>query len=861
MKSVTAPSEPPEKTGADTASPSAKTSSAALQSRLERSVLLARAALFWEQAWPVLFPLPLIVGAFLALSWLGVWLAVPDWLRWLALAGFAAAFLVACRPLLRLRWPSRAQGMHRIETTGHYSHRPLTALDDELASGGEDPAAHALWEAHRRRAEAALDRLRAGWPHPNAFRRDPWAFRAFVGLLLFVGFFAAGGNRTALVWSALEGDGERAAIEGRIDAWVTPPAYTRRPPVFLTGEMAPGRDPNATVSVPEGSVMVVRSQGGSRDLAVVQVSAAEETQVAPEEASGDASGPLEHRIRLETPARIEVRRGSKVLDAWRFDVEADADPAIRLAGEPEEQLSGTLKLVYEVEDDYGVTAAHAEIAPAERSISLTGKDMETRPLVEAPSFPLSLPQRRARSGMAETFRDLTAHPWAGSKVKLTLVARDEAGQEGRSETTEITLPARSFRKPLASAIVEQRRTLALDANRHAQVIDALDLLLLAPEHFMENTRPYLGLRFLYARLVEAQDDEALESLLDLMWDIALSIEDGDLSVAEKALRDAQEALRKALEEGASDEEIQKLTQELREALDQFMQALAEQMRQNPHAMQQMDPNAQMLRSQDLDEMLKRIEELARTGARDAARELLAQMQRMLENLQTGRMQQMPQGEGAQEMMKMLNDLAEMIQRQQELMDKTFKHGQEGEQQPGQGGPQQGQQGQGGEPMTREQLEEALRKLQEGQGQLADRLQQMLDEMDQKGMQPSDKLGEAGDAMGRARDLLGQQQPGDAVGEQGQALQALREGAQQLGEQMMGQGGPGGMAQQEGPEREDPLGRPRRHQGPDLGTHVQVPDDIDIQKARRILEELRRRFSDPSRPSLELDYIERLLRRY
>jgi hypothetical protein len=34
-----------------------------------------------------------------------------------------------------------------------------------------------------------------------------------------------------------------------------------------------------------------------------------------------------------------------------------------------------------------------------------------------------------------------------------------------------------------------------------------------------------------------------------------------------------------------------------------------------------------------------------------------------------------------------------------------------------------------------------------------------------------------------------------------------------------------------------------------------------QRAQRILEELRRRLSDPSRPPIELEYLERLLRRY
>ena len=58
---------------------------------------------------------------------------------------------------------------------------------------------------------------------------------------------------------------------------------------------------------------------------------------------------------------------------------------------------------------------------------------------------------------------------------------------------------------------------------------------------------------------------------------------------------------------------------------------------------------------------------------------------------------------------------------------------------------------------------------------------------------------------------------------------------------------------------DPLGRPLR--GRDYGddTTVKVPGEIDVQRARRILEELRRRFGENFRPQLELEYIERLLR--
>jgi Domain of unknown function (DUF4175) len=71
--------------------------------------------------------------------------------------------------------------------------------------------------------------------------------------------------------------------------------------------------------------------------------------------------------------------------------------------------------------------------------------------------------------------------------------------------------------------------------------------------------------------------------------------------------------------------------------------------------------------------------------------------------------------------------------------------------------------------------------------------------------------------------------------------------------------PGRLGPPRAQQETDPLGRPLR--GRDYGddTTVKVPGEIDVQRARRILEELRRRFGENFRPQLELEYIERLLR--
>ena len=378
------------------------------------------------------------------------------------------------------------------------------------------------------------------------------------------------------------------------------------------------------------------------------------------------------------------------------------------------------------------------------------------------------------------------------------------------------------------------------------------MLTLAPEATFDDASDYLALRTAYYRLVNARDDDALRDVVDYLWTVALGIEDGDLSLAARELRNAQEALREALERGASDEEIEKLTADLREAMQKFLQALAEEARKNPQ-MSAIPPDADMrtLRSQDLEKMLDQIENLAKNGARDAAKQLLSELQNMLENLEAGRPMPGGQDQAGQQMMESLNALADMIRRQQELMDQTHRA-------------ERGLNPDGSQtPMSPEDLAKALEELRNGQAGLEGALQELMKQLEGMGMQPNGKLGQAGEAMGDAADALGQGRPGEAVGDQGNALDALREGAQGLSQQLASRGPGRGGVRPGGDQmpNEDPLGRPQRTTGPDLGTTVKVPDEIDIQRAREILEAIRERLGDPTRPLVERDYLERLLDRF
>ena len=99
-----------------------------------------------------------------------------------------------------------------------------------------------------------------------------------------------------------------------------------------------------------------------------------------------------------------------------------------------------------------------------------------------------LPQARTKNGVGQTIKDLTDHPWAGAEVTMTLVAHDDGGNVGKSDPVTFRLPQRVFVKPLARALIEQRRDLAMDANARPQVITALDALAIAPEKFTPGGR-------------------------------------------------------------------------------------------------------------------------------------------------------------------------------------------------------------------------------------------------------------------------------------------------------------------------------------------------------------------------------------
>lgn len=830
---------------------------------IDRLRLSTWIAISFERLWPLVLPSLLLVGLFLCLAWFGLFRLMPDLLRLGILGLFLVALPVCVYFLLKFRLPDRTEINRRLETVNALDHQPISVQSEELAANTYDPFARALWDEHRRRMAERIRNLKSDLPRTRVPEIDPWGLRAVVALLLVVAFAFSGGPLGGHISDAFRGHAGSNVAPPRIDAWVTPPRYTGRAPLFLTSA---ANTAEKQFTVPENSILTIRVIGGNGtekvtlrplDGRVADVPPKEDGKA--QEAAATKDKPRNFEISLGTTSSVGLFIDGRANAEWAFSVIPDQAPSIRFTKDPSSAANGTMEIAYELKDDYGAVSATTKMEQA------TAADSGARPLFNAPELPLALPRRGEQPKETKTTKDLTEHPWAGSEIHMTLVAVDDAGQEARSETKTLIMPERPFANPLAKALVEQRRTLALNANAKQDVLNTLDAITMWPEETIKNASHYLALRSVRARLNIARSDDQLRDVVAYMWQVARGIEDGALSEAERRLREAQEALKQALERGASQEEIERRMAELRQAMNQYLREFAEKAQRNPNMAQSPDPNMKELRQEDLDRMLDQIEDLAKQGSRDQAQQLLSELENMLNNLQMGQNQRGRNGQQQGQMRQQMDKLGELMRRQQDMMNQTHRleqQRQDGMQQNyGQNG-EDGQQGNQGQ-MSEEEIENALRGLQEGQNKLRSDLDQMMEDLKGLGINPGKDFGEAGKSMGEAGQSLGEAEGSQALDQQSNALDALRRGGQDMMKQMQqamsqdGQAGPDGR-QQNG--RLDPLGREqRRNGGVDDGTSTKVPGEIDIQRAREILEAIRRRLGNALSPQMEKDYLERLLK--
>ena len=827
---------------------------------------------FWP-LWSVIF----VCLAPLMFGWQDVLPLEAFW----SLVVIAATALIAALVfgLRRFKMPSQTDALARVDAA--LPGRPIAALSDAQAIGRGDPASEAVWHAHVARMQTRSHAAKPVDPDLRISDRDPFGLR-FIALLFFVAALMFGSLWRVGAVGDQTGSGTVIATGPVWEGWVAPPKYTGKPALYLNDI------PAGSLRVPEGSKVTLRLYG---EVGALTVS---ETISGRTEDLGAASEAQQSFIAATSGTlSIEGENGA----SWDVQVVADETPLVELTGPVEADAMGEMSQPFLGFDDYGVDSGTATIAldlgAVDRRHGLTLDPDVIEPLV----LDLPMPFNGDRADFeAFLVENLSEHPLANLPVTLTMQVVDASGQVGESPAEPMILPGRRFFQPFAKAVIEQRRDLMwarANAPRVAQIMRAISH---RPEGLFSNETTYLRMRAIIRRMESFENMGGLtaavqDEIVQALWDLAIQLEDGTLADARERLRRAQERLAEAMRDGASDAEIAELMQELRDATNDYMQMLADQMEPSDGTDQADNSDETREIGQDeIQALMDRIQELMEEGRMAEAAELMEQLNQMMENM---RITQGENGEGGPRTpgQQSMQDLAETLQDQEQLSDDAFRDLQDranqGQQQQGENQGQQGENGQSesqdGQQGEGQGVGDDATSGQQGDGgsggeaSLAERQQALRDELKrqqdglpnldgQAGEAARGALDRAEEAMNGAEQALRDGDLAQAIDQQAEAMDALRNGMRSLNEALAqndsaepGQGTERGEATgRVEPTRRDPLGRELGNTG-QFGTDDNLLQGEDVyRRAEELLGEIRRRSAEQARPEVERDYLRRLL---
>ena len=872
-----------------------------VRSLINRTRRRLRDIALWRAYWPLIT----LVSVYLSVALLGVFERAPKQLAAFAtLLVFTGTVIALLRGMRRYHKPAESQAISALDVQDEL--RPLSSLRDRPSR--PDTSSVALWKAHQTRLSDAARRLKV--PRFSAIWKaiDPFFLRIALPAVL-VSLVALNGAQThSRLASALTPDyGSLFGAENvKIEAWITPPAYSGRAPIFL-------KDDQLQARVPRGSVMTLRVQAPSAPkLRTIGPDGRAHVRFA---ATPDGAFETETTILGDT--NVSVRWWGE-RRSWSILASPDDPPTARFVAVPKLSKNDHTDFSWAVSDDYGVVSLAF-------SIKLEGSDREPD------LVPIEMGTLSPKQADDEASLDFTRNRWAGARVEVRLVATDGAGQIGRSAPHVFVLPEKLLLQPLAKAVQDIRVTVLREDEAYAaaeiaedslvseayyasatQRIDRapagvkrglimLDAVTYEAPRYFKDILIYTGLRSAQATLAASSSIEEAKDVEALLWSVALRAEYGTSADALAALQAARKALEEALRDGASEEEIARLMEAFKSAAQRYVaakmaEALANGLDAPPDTRDGAQQSGEGLGGQDFSDMLDALEDLTETGATDQARQLLTDITNMLENLEF--QQGSGSGEGfpgmpgepgesgdedvpqeEREMTDTMRELSDLLREQRELNDDTLaeqrgERGQPGQQdQPGEGEPGEGAPTQDAPDWMEGEDGRSLAERQQGLGDLVEELARRNGE--DGGEVSGDEDGEGGlgglldddllDSIERSQRRAGRAlEDGNetrALRNQEQATRQLRELAEGLADDLdrVREARAGDNGQVDDSASSDPFGRSNTG-GIDDSNSVDIPDQAERQRAKDILDELRRRYGDTPDED-ERDYLERLLDRF
>lgn len=790
---------------------------------IRRKLALTRLALRVERLAPILVPILTALAFFTSLSLLDAWLYLDHGYRIAAYAiTIFASFFLYVKGINAYQPPHWRETLRRLEDESQLEHRPLDSFIDQLPNGPigrfeENLFKDQLWQQHLDNMQAMAQKTRSPWPKIRLKAADPYGLRYAAMALLILSGVLAGRDWQARLEAGFSLDSGTPPTAAIIDMWMTPPQYTGLSGrTILTAEPAMAFRQNPTgkaLSIPQGSVIEVRAHQTGRRPRI-------STDISGQAFSGNEQMGYSTQFTLKEGSQLLLNLGAGISRIWPIDVVKDRAPTIAFTDTPKISEQNALEVTYSFSDDYGLDKAKIEI---NRVGFKNGEKLR-----------LDLPHIHEGSELITraAYFDLTAHKWAGMTVEGLLYATDALGQYGESDRLSFILPERHFQHPVAQQLINIRKSLFISPERVDGPRRRLQLIAKSPETFDNDLLVYAGVQSAFWRLKWTGEHHDTETVTDLLWSLALKIEDGGLSLGKERMNDALSELQKALEEGNQDL-FDQLAGELDQNLNDMMQQLA-QMPQNGQSASSQQGDVKTIDMQTIRDMIQQMRDLAAAGKTEEAQKIMEQLKQILSNIQMSQGGSPEDYEKLMEGSKALSNLDGVKEQQEDLNEETLEE---------------------------KSLEDLRRRagapvdtqdMAKRQQQLGNQLNDVEEALKGAGIEKPSGMDEARQHMDEATRALQQGNFEGADQAQKQALENLGKARDQLAKDMSERLARSGN-QDSG---QDPLGR-----GTDMSDELDVPDRDDMRDARQILKDLREKLADPNRTEEERAYLKRLIRRF
>ena len=706
--------------------------------------------------------------------------------------------------LRKLQIPSRAEIIHRVETSSQLKHRPLQSLRDRQATQGLND----LWDLEKSRQTELLKKLRHSLPNLKLSERDPYALRIVFVLIIFCAIFVAPAQWSQKIKAGLflpqmqdAGMVEQPFAQLRI----TPPVYSGMKVLIIN------QSSSKPIEILPGSTLTAEIQTSWRQ---------------PYLKMAEQKLPLKRKDNSDTwtiespiPQTDEIKISSLGITRFSQSVKwiEDTPPIIGWNGDIGILPSGEMRIPLKIADDFGIRKLilRGILSPSE-DIPFFGS-----PLNLEKKMNLSL--RNAASDLNVVF-DTTGHEWAGKRVSIMVEAEDFAGNISETAPLEITLPQRSFKNAVAIALASIRSDLLNLRGNTSLIAEAVEEILYRPDLYKWDMMMTLGLRSIDSRLHYSDSKEDLQSVASMLWSLAMHIEDGNISQTQTSLREALDNLQAALQKGADKTEISSLMQEMQRALIEHLQTLARQMQQNAQPSLTSKNIQYNMNLNGLSEFLQKLQDDIRNGNSQSAMQKLNDLQQLTDMMGSSMAQGLSQE--TQDMMQDLSDLQNLIGRQRKLLDQT-----------------------------RLTEAEKINGLSKEQKDILAKAKEMADKI----KLPLPPLREAQSELEKSASSLDTKDKDASIGHQQAALDKLEQASQSMQQQlkqkmqnMMG------ISLGSSSEETDPLGRER---GQSTNSNVEIPGGAKGKKTDHIIKMLREREGDMKRPMEERNYYQRLLKQW